>query len=111
MSTDNHIQDPWVENRVTGHFNDTIDRIDELEERITDLEGSDDELDDNALSRLGLNVAPTPEPESHTVLPHWDGGVIMPNPELLGDLLTVQGDANITGNTTLANINASGMAT
>jgi hypothetical protein len=53
-----YVHDPWVEDRLTGHFNATHDRIDVLSERIDDLvrEDDTDALDNDQLQRLGINT-------------------------------------------------------
>ena len=78
------------------------ERLARLEDRFDDL-SSEDGMDDNALSRLGLNVAPTPEPLReqvlHTPIVGIDGD----------DRLNVEGDAIISGQVTAHHVATTGM--
>lgn len=54
------IRDPWLDTRVRDHLNDIHERIDVIEESMPETDT--DSLDDDQLSRLGINNVVPDEP-------------------------------------------------
>lgn len=107
------IRDPWLDSRVRDHLNDIHDRVDVLENAITDT----DSLDDDQLSRLGINNVVPDEPRvtlrqtienglGHTVA--WGDtavGDLTMSPDLhLTGQATIDGELTVHGFTSLGNV-------